>query len=96
LEVLQRIAICSLTSSQKEFGYYKRVVGALKELSPSAKIFALVHKMDLVPPEQAKKVPHATISNTNEAVTSSNICIQKREKEKREMREECMYCVLVC
>ena len=41
---------------QKELANYKRVIDALKEYSPNAKIFALIHKVDLIPRDQQAKV----------------------------------------
>jgi len=42
--------------TQKELANYKRVIDALKEYSPNAKIFALIHKVDLIPRESQAKV----------------------------------------
>lgn len=41
---------------QKELANYKRVIDALKEYSPNAKIFALIHKVDLIPRDMQAKV----------------------------------------
>ena len=36
--------------AQKEMAYFKNTVDSLRQLSPNAKIFILVHKSDLIPP----------------------------------------------
>ena len=44
------------TEVKKDVQYFKDAMEALQEHSPDAKIFILIHKMDLLPEEQGEKV----------------------------------------
>jgi Ras-related GTP-binding protein A/B len=52
--VLSAAAVVAESSSppdqQKEMTYYRNTIESLRQLSPSAKIYVLVHKSDLIPP----------------------------------------------
>tara|TARA_R110002050_G_scaffold76668_2_gene164018 strand:+ start:541 stop:822 length:282 start_codon:yes stop_codon:yes gene_type:complete len=41
---------------KKDMQFYRDAMEALQEHSPEAKIFVLIHKMDLLPEEQGDKV----------------------------------------
>ena len=41
---------------EKDFEYYKECIDAISENSDDARVFALIHKMDLIPQEQRDKV----------------------------------------
>lgn len=41
---------------QKDMKYYHSCLDAIQQNSPTAKIFCLMHKMDLVPEDQREKV----------------------------------------
>jgi Ras-related GTP-binding protein A/B len=43
-------------SPQKDLRYYKQCLEAIRQNSKDAKIFCLIHKMDLVPEDQREKV----------------------------------------
>eukprot|EP01092_Planopodium_desertum_P007799 TRINITY_DN32244_c0_g1_i1.p1 TRINITY_DN32244_c0_g1~~TRINITY_DN32244_c0_g1_i1.p1 ORF type:complete len:308 (-),score=10.61 TRINITY_DN32244_c0_g1_i1:31-885(-) len=51
------IYLFDITSSEvkAELRYYKSCVEALNEFSPTAKVFCLIHKTDLLPPEEIEK-----------------------------------------
>jgi len=46
----------SSKESQADMLSFARTIGALHEYSPRSKIFVLIHKMDLIPPEQKASV----------------------------------------
>ena len=46
--------------SQKEITYYRNTVDSLRQLSPDAKIYVLVHKSDLIPPNDRANVFNKT------------------------------------
>jgi hypothetical protein len=39
----------SLCSKQEDFRYYERCIEAIVDNSPDARVFVLIHKMDLIP-----------------------------------------------
>ena len=47
--MFSRVCACVFPCVQKDFKHYEGCVAAIRELSPGARIFCLVHKMDLVP-----------------------------------------------
>lgn len=55
--------------SQKELGYFKNTVDSLRQLSPSAKIYVLVHKSDLIPPNDRAAI-FAKTSSTLKTMAS--------------------------
>lgn len=46
--------------SQKELTYFKNTIESLRQLSPDAKVYVLVHKSDLIPPQDRTSVFNKT------------------------------------
>lgn len=46
----------------KDLNFYQTCLSAICEHSPSAEVFCLIHKMDLIPQDQRKKVFYTTIT----------------------------------
>ena len=55
--------------SQKELAYFKNTVESLRQLSPNAKVYVLVHKSDLIPPHE-RSAAFAKISDTLKTIAN--------------------------
>lgn len=62
----------------KDLRYYQSCLEALLQYSPSAQVFCLVHKMDLI--EETKRDAVSLLINIfyNECFTLSDVLIQRR------------------
>jgi len=56
VEVLIYIFDVESRELQKDFAYYKSCIEAIQQNSKEAKVFCLIHKMDLVPEEQREQI----------------------------------------
>jgi len=56
VEVLIYIFDVESRELQKDFAYYKSCIEAIQQNSKDAKVFCLIHKMDLVPEEQREQI----------------------------------------
>ena len=60
-------------SSQKELSYYRNTVDSLRQLSPDAKIYVLIHKSDLVPPHDRISLLNKTSDTLRNIAAGMNL-----------------------
>lgn len=70
VEVLIYVFDIESREVKKDMGYYQSCLDALAQNSKNAKIFCLIHKMDLIPEDQRKKVFEQKMSDIKAASTS--------------------------
>ena len=63
VEVLIYVFDVESREVEKDMHYYQSCLEAILQYSPDAKIFCLIHKMDLIPEDQRKVV--STVIHTN-------------------------------
>jgi Ras-related GTP-binding protein A/B len=94
VEVLIYVFDVESREVEKDMHYYQSCLEAILQNSPGAKVFCLIHKMDLIPEDQRKMVslvlPPSTAPHTHKSSLFRQI-FDKREAElmKRSLPLEC-------
>lgn len=76
VEVLIYVFDVESRDIEKDMHYYQSCLEAILQNSPDAKVFCLVHKMDLIPEDQRKVVSHISDGRKGRGHPRTNFCPQ--------------------